>query len=198
MLLLRRRAEELGARRRPLAGTCQMVSTVTTTHFAGRYWNISWMLFLCHAMAIFLFISRNVQRFQSLWMSKFTSHNIIRDACDQSQIRSTAWPNYHKPTARVIKIVHVWFEKWTEKIIRWYYIWKDALGQMSDTHIYTICINVCLYIIDYKAAFVFRCEFLIQTRGQEYISNIQDTHFHLDDTMVRPFASYLFGTLEIL
>ncbi|KAL3974584.1 olfactory receptor [Sarotherodon galilaeus] len=28
-----------------------------------------------------------------------------------------------------------------------------------------------------------RCEFLIQSRGQEYISNIQDTHFHLDDTM---------------
>ncbi|KAG7228174.1 hypothetical protein INR49_013337, partial [Caranx melampygus] len=25
-----------------------------------------------------------------------------------------------------------------------------------------------------------RCEFLIQSRGQEYISNIQDTHFHLD------------------
>eukprot|EP00066_Takifugu_rubripes_P011538 XP_011600804.1 PREDICTED: baculoviral IAP repeat-containing protein 7-like [Takifugu rubripes] len=28
-----------------------------------------------------------------------------------------------------------------------------------------------------------RCEFLIQTRGQEYISNIQDTHFHLGDTV---------------
>ncbi|XP_031601351.2 baculoviral IAP repeat-containing protein 7 isoform X1 [Oreochromis aureus] len=28
-----------------------------------------------------------------------------------------------------------------------------------------------------------RCEFLIQSRGQEYISNIQDTHFHLNDTM---------------
>ncbi|XP_074538344.1 baculoviral IAP repeat-containing protein 7 [Halichoeres trimaculatus] len=25
-----------------------------------------------------------------------------------------------------------------------------------------------------------RCEFLIQSRGQEYISNIQDAHFHLD------------------
>uniref|UniRef100_H3CEA9 RING-type E3 ubiquitin transferase n=1 Tax=Tetraodon nigroviridis TaxID=99883 RepID=H3CEA9_TETNG len=28
-----------------------------------------------------------------------------------------------------------------------------------------------------------RCEFLIQTRGQEYISNIQDAHFHLGDTL---------------
>uniref|UniRef100_A0A8C6MIB2 RING-type E3 ubiquitin transferase n=1 Tax=Nothobranchius furzeri TaxID=105023 RepID=A0A8C6MIB2_NOTFU len=28
-----------------------------------------------------------------------------------------------------------------------------------------------------------RCEFLIQSRGQEYISNIQDTHFHLGDTV---------------
>uniref|UniRef100_A0A665TW27 RING-type E3 ubiquitin transferase n=1 Tax=Echeneis naucrates TaxID=173247 RepID=A0A665TW27_ECHNA len=27
-----------------------------------------------------------------------------------------------------------------------------------------------------------RCEFLIQSRGQEYISNIQDTHFHLGET----------------
>uniref|UniRef100_A0A3B3VB18 RING-type E3 ubiquitin transferase n=1 Tax=Poecilia latipinna TaxID=48699 RepID=A0A3B3VB18_9TELE len=30
-----------------------------------------------------------------------------------------------------------------------------------------------------------RCEFLIQSRGQEYISSIQDAHFHLGDTMVR-------------
>ncbi|XP_034028524.1 baculoviral IAP repeat-containing protein 7 [Thalassophryne amazonica] len=29
-----------------------------------------------------------------------------------------------------------------------------------------------------------RCEFLIQSRGQEYISNIQDAHFHLGDTVV--------------
>ncbi|XP_039655272.1 baculoviral IAP repeat-containing protein 7 isoform X2 [Perca fluviatilis] len=28
-----------------------------------------------------------------------------------------------------------------------------------------------------------RCEFLIQARGQEYISNIQDAHFHLGDTV---------------
>ncbi|XP_049436038.1 baculoviral IAP repeat-containing protein 7 isoform X2 [Epinephelus fuscoguttatus] len=28
-----------------------------------------------------------------------------------------------------------------------------------------------------------RCEFLIQTRGQEYISNIQDAHFHLGETV---------------
>uniref|UniRef100_A0A3B4UTR7 RING-type E3 ubiquitin transferase n=1 Tax=Seriola dumerili TaxID=41447 RepID=A0A3B4UTR7_SERDU len=28
-----------------------------------------------------------------------------------------------------------------------------------------------------------RCEFLIQSRGQEYISNIQDTHFHLGETV---------------
>nr|XP_057906906.1 baculoviral IAP repeat-containing protein 7 isoform X3 [Doryrhamphus excisus] len=28
-----------------------------------------------------------------------------------------------------------------------------------------------------------RCEFLIQSRGQEYISNIQDAHFHLGDTL---------------
>ncbi|KAM4571611.1 baculoviral IAP repeat-containing protein 7 [Fundulus diaphanus] len=28
-----------------------------------------------------------------------------------------------------------------------------------------------------------RCEFLIQSRGQEYISNIQDAHFHLGDTV---------------
>ncbi|XP_014909843.1 baculoviral IAP repeat-containing protein 7 isoform X2 [Poecilia latipinna] len=28
-----------------------------------------------------------------------------------------------------------------------------------------------------------RCEFLIQSRGQEYISSIQDAHFHLGDTM---------------
>uniref|UniRef100_A0A3Q3XEK6 RING-type E3 ubiquitin transferase n=1 Tax=Mola mola TaxID=94237 RepID=A0A3Q3XEK6_MOLML len=27
-----------------------------------------------------------------------------------------------------------------------------------------------------------RCEFLIQSRGQEYISNIQDAHFHLGET----------------
>ncbi|XP_040050101.2 baculoviral IAP repeat-containing protein 7 isoform X2 [Gasterosteus aculeatus] len=27
-----------------------------------------------------------------------------------------------------------------------------------------------------------RCEFLIQERGQDYISNVQDSHFHLDDT----------------
>ncbi|KAM6924519.1 baculoviral IAP repeat-containing protein 7 isoform 1-T1 [Xenentodon cancila] len=27
-----------------------------------------------------------------------------------------------------------------------------------------------------------RCEFLIQSRGQEYITNIQDVHFHLGDT----------------
>uniref|UniRef100_A0A3Q1HLW7 RING-type E3 ubiquitin transferase n=1 Tax=Anabas testudineus TaxID=64144 RepID=A0A3Q1HLW7_ANATE len=32
-----------------------------------------------------------------------------------------------------------------------------------------------------------RCEFLIQSRGQDYISNIQDTHFHLGDTVVRTF-----------
>uniref|UniRef100_A0A8C9XM71 RING-type E3 ubiquitin transferase n=1 Tax=Sander lucioperca TaxID=283035 RepID=A0A8C9XM71_SANLU len=30
-----------------------------------------------------------------------------------------------------------------------------------------------------------RCEFLIQARGQEYISNIQTAHFHLGDTVVR-------------
>lgn len=36
--------------------------------------------------------------------------------------------------------------------------------------------------------FVFlRCEFLIQSRGQEYISNIQDAHFHLGETVVRAF-----------
>lgn len=28
-----------------------------------------------------------------------------------------------------------------------------------------------------------RCEFLIQTRGQDYISNIQDAHFHLGETV---------------
>nr|XP_020463773.1 baculoviral IAP repeat-containing protein 7-like [Monopterus albus] len=28
-----------------------------------------------------------------------------------------------------------------------------------------------------------RCEFLIQSRGQDYISNIRDTHFHLGETM---------------
>lgn len=28
-----------------------------------------------------------------------------------------------------------------------------------------------------------RCEFLIQSRGQEYISNIQDAHFHLGETV---------------
>ncbi|XP_017270511.1 baculoviral IAP repeat-containing protein 7 isoform X2 [Kryptolebias marmoratus] len=28
-----------------------------------------------------------------------------------------------------------------------------------------------------------RCEFLIQSRGQEYITNIQDAHFHLGDTV---------------
>ncbi|XP_068453591.1 baculoviral IAP repeat-containing protein 7 [Clinocottus analis] len=28
-----------------------------------------------------------------------------------------------------------------------------------------------------------RCEFLIQERGQDYISNIQDSHFHLGDTV---------------
>uniref|UniRef100_A0A3Q3RD99 RING-type E3 ubiquitin transferase n=1 Tax=Monopterus albus TaxID=43700 RepID=A0A3Q3RD99_MONAL len=32
-----------------------------------------------------------------------------------------------------------------------------------------------------------RCEFLIQSRGQDYISNIRDTHFHLGETMVRTF-----------
>uniref|UniRef100_A0A673A873 RING-type E3 ubiquitin transferase n=1 Tax=Sphaeramia orbicularis TaxID=375764 RepID=A0A673A873_9TELE len=32
-----------------------------------------------------------------------------------------------------------------------------------------------------------RCEFLIQSRGQEYISNIQDAHFHLGETVVRTF-----------
>uniref|UniRef100_A0A8D3A4S9 RING-type E3 ubiquitin transferase n=1 Tax=Scophthalmus maximus TaxID=52904 RepID=A0A8D3A4S9_SCOMX len=31
-----------------------------------------------------------------------------------------------------------------------------------------------------------RCEFLIQSRGQEYISNIQDTHFHLVITSLHP------------
>lgn len=40
----------------------------------------------------------------------------------------------------------------------------------------------------HKGVFVIiRCEFLIQTRGQEYISNIQDAHFHLGDTVVRDF-----------
>lgn len=34
---------------------------------------------------------------------------------------------------------------------------------------------------------ILRCEFLIQSRGQEYISNIQDAHFHLGETMVRAF-----------
>ncbi|KAL3064417.1 hypothetical protein OYC64_000643 [Pagothenia borchgrevinki] len=29
-----------------------------------------------------------------------------------------------------------------------------------------------------------RCEFLIQARGREYISNIQDAHFHLGETVV--------------
>uniref|UniRef100_A0A8C6WKQ6 RING-type E3 ubiquitin transferase n=1 Tax=Neogobius melanostomus TaxID=47308 RepID=A0A8C6WKQ6_9GOBI len=29
-----------------------------------------------------------------------------------------------------------------------------------------------------------RCEFLIQSRGQDYISNIQDAHFHLGQTVV--------------
>ncbi|XP_053705969.1 baculoviral IAP repeat-containing protein 7 isoform X1 [Synchiropus splendidus] len=29
-----------------------------------------------------------------------------------------------------------------------------------------------------------RCEFLIQERGQDYISNIQDTHFHVGETVV--------------
>ncbi|XP_062315029.1 baculoviral IAP repeat-containing protein 7 isoform X1 [Osmerus eperlanus] len=28
-----------------------------------------------------------------------------------------------------------------------------------------------------------RCEFLIQTRGREYVSNIQDTHFHIGETV---------------
>ncbi|XP_029912400.1 baculoviral IAP repeat-containing protein 7 [Myripristis murdjan] len=28
-----------------------------------------------------------------------------------------------------------------------------------------------------------RCEFLIQTRGQDYINNIQDSHFHLGETV---------------
>ncbi|XP_037334494.1 baculoviral IAP repeat-containing protein 7 [Pungitius pungitius] len=28
-----------------------------------------------------------------------------------------------------------------------------------------------------------RCEFLIQERGQDYISNVQDSHFHLGDTV---------------
>ncbi|XP_015247928.1 PREDICTED: baculoviral IAP repeat-containing protein 7 [Cyprinodon variegatus] len=28
-----------------------------------------------------------------------------------------------------------------------------------------------------------RCEFLIQSRGQEYINNIQDAHFHMGDTV---------------
>lgn len=41
---------------------------------------------------------------------------------------------------------------------------------------------------DHTGVFVIlRCEFLIQTRGQEYISNIQDAHFHLGDTVVRDF-----------
>lgn len=34
---------------------------------------------------------------------------------------------------------------------------------------------------------ILRCEFLIQSRGQEYISNIQDAHFHLGETVVRAF-----------
>uniref|UniRef100_A0A3Q3S310 RING-type E3 ubiquitin transferase n=1 Tax=Mastacembelus armatus TaxID=205130 RepID=A0A3Q3S310_9TELE len=33
-----------------------------------------------------------------------------------------------------------------------------------------------------------RCEFLIQSRGQDYISNIQDAHFHLGETVVRTFT----------
>lgn len=37
---------------------------------------------------------------------------------------------------------------------------------------------------------ILRCEFLIQSRGQEYISNIQDAHFHLGETVVRGFVPF--------
>ena len=40
------------------------------------------------------------------------------------------------------------------------------------------------------AAFFLRCEFLIQTRGREYVSNIQDNHFHIGETVVSPIIFY--------
>lgn len=46
MLLLRWRAEELGTRRWPLAGTCQVVSTVTTGLITGSYKYINWIHYL--------------------------------------------------------------------------------------------------------------------------------------------------------
>uniref|UniRef100_A0A8C2XL77 RING-type E3 ubiquitin transferase n=1 Tax=Cyclopterus lumpus TaxID=8103 RepID=A0A8C2XL77_CYCLU len=42
-----------------------------------------------------------------------------------------------------------------------------------------------------------RCEFLIQERGQDYISDIQDSHFHLGDTVVRTSTSF-FSPEELL
>uniref|UniRef100_A0A8C6T0J3 RING-type E3 ubiquitin transferase n=1 Tax=Neogobius melanostomus TaxID=47308 RepID=A0A8C6T0J3_9GOBI len=37
-----------------------------------------------------------------------------------------------------------------------------------------------------------RCEFLIQSRGQDYISNIQDAHFHLGQTVVSLTSYFIF------
>lgn len=41
-----------------------------------------------------------------------------------------------------------------------------------------------------RSFLILRCEFLIQSRGQEYISNIQDAHFHLGETVVRAFIPF--------
>lgn len=41
-----------------------------------------------------------------------------------------------------------------------------------------------------RSFLILRCEFLIQSRGQEYISNIQDAHFHLGETVVRAFVPF--------
>lgn len=44
----------------------------------------------------------------------------------------------------------------------------------------------------------FSCEFLIQSRGQEYISNIQDAHFHLGDTVVRLLSLPIWNAVLII
>lgn len=41
-----------------------------------------------------------------------------------------------------------------------------------------------------RSFLILRCEFLIQSRGQEYISNIQDAHFHLGETVVRALVPF--------
>lgn len=48
-----------------------------------------------------------------------------------------------------------------------------------------------------KNSVILRCEFLIQSRGQEYISNIQDAHFHLGETVVRAFIPFCLLAIKL-